>query len=228
VAHSRTVAVTCVVGNLLVGELAAVEAQNPVAVVSDPQRSDERPDLLVRLHVFNTARLPSPLLTDAEREASSVYRTAGVMLVWTDGLADHDSNPVSPNAGVDLRVIVVAGTAERRLIDDGHLGDTILGFAPTRRGCFCGRNAYIFSERIMTIGYQRGNPTSLLGRVVAHEVGHLLLSSDSHSRTGIMRATLDTDLALQPRFTTDEVGALRRGIARLRATQTVISSGPRP
>jgi hypothetical protein len=97
----------------------------------------------------------------------------------------------------------------------------VLGFAPTRRGCFCGRNAYIFSERITTLGYQRGNPTTLLGRVLADEVGHLLLSRDSHSPPGIMRATLDTELSFQPRFTPREVTTLKRRFAQLQTSRVV-------
>jgi len=214
VAHSRTVAIAWVLGNLLVGELAAAETQTHIGSVSDGQLT-EAANPLVRLRVFNTVGMPVAVLTDAEAEATDVYRPAGVTLVWSEGSAAPslatNSEPI-----VDLRVIVIGGAAERRLIEDGHLADTVLGFAPTKRDCFCGRNAYIFSNRIMTLGYQRGNPTSLLGRVLAHEVGHLLLSRDSHSPTGIMHATLDTELSFQPRFTDDEVKALQRGLARLR------------
>jgi hypothetical protein len=154
-----------------------------------------------------------------------VYQDAGVRLVWSDGLVELESHGVTPaESGVDVRVILVAGEAERRLIVDGQLADTVLGFAPTIRGCFCGRNAYIFLERITAIGYRHGNPETLLGRVLAHEVGHLLLSSNRHSRNGIMRATLDTELSFQPRFTANDVNALRRGLARLQANQLAADS----
>lgn len=33
----------------------------------------------------------------------------------------------------------------------------------------------------------------VLGRIVAHEVGHLLLPDGSHSKTGIMRERMDDD-----------------------------------
>ena len=214
-AHSRTVVIACVLGTLLVGDVSAAEDQKHIGSVIGPQLADGGANPLVRLHVFNTVKMPVAVLTDAEAEATDVYRPAGVTLVWSEGSAAPslatNSEPI-----VNLRVIVVGGAAERRLIEDGHLADTVLGFAPTKRDCFCGRNAYIFSNRIMTLGYQRGNPTSLLGRVLAHEVGHLLLSRDSHSPTGIMHATLDTELSFQPRFTDDEVKALQRGLARLR------------
>jgi hypothetical protein len=195
--------------------MAAAETQTDIGSMSDGQLT-RAANPLVRLKVFNTVGMPATTLTDAEAEATDVYRAAGVTLVWSESPV-ASSLATSSEPAVDLRIIVVGGAAERRLIDDGRLADTVLGFAPTRRNCFCGRNAYIFSERIMALGYQRGNPTTLLGRVLAHEVGHLLLSRDSHSPTGIMRATLDTELSVRPRFADDEVKALQRGLARLRS-----------
>jgi hypothetical protein len=212
---------------LLIGDRSPAWAQNKRACVCRPELtgvSGEGSDPMVRLHVFNMARVPSAVLADAEVEASEVYRAASVTLVWTDGLAERDSNGVtSSDSGVDVIVIVVRGEAERRLIVDGHLGNSILGFAPTKRGCFCSRHAFIFFERVMA--YQHGNP-GLLGRVLAHEVGHLLLSSDSHSRTGIMRATINTELSVRPRFTEDEVKVLRRGLGRVQANQVVAEANP--
>lgn len=229
-AYHRVLALTSVVASLLFGKIPAAQSQKQVDPASGPRLTGEGRNLKVQLHLFNMARLPSTLLRDAEVEASSVYRAAGVTLVWDDGLAGW--NPASSSeTAVDLQVIVVGGTAERRLIDDGHLGVTVLGFAPTKRDCFCGRNAYVFSERIMAVGYRRGHPTSLLGRVIAHEVGHLLLSSNSHSRTEIMRATLDTELSFQPRFTQEQARALMRGFVRLQprgAIQNAEAGGHRP
>lgn len=221
--HHRTVVVACALANLLVGEISASEFQTQAVFMSGPPPTVGHPNPLVRLHVFNTALLASAVLTDAESEATDVYRAARIALEWSDGVTDADANQVAPTGlVVDLRVIVVAGVAERRFIEDGRLADTVLGFAPTKRDCFCGRRAYIFSDRIMSVGYRHGNPTSLLGRVLAHEVGHLLLSRDGHSPIGIMRATLDTELSFQPRFTDGEMKALKRGIERLRTNPSVL------
>lgn len=221
-AHHRVLAVTCIAVSLLVG-VPTAETQKQVAPVSGSKLTGECQSLVVRLHLFNMASLPPAVLADAEVEASSVYLAAGVTLVWRDAFADSNRVPSSA-AAVDLRVIVVSGAAEHQLIEDGHMASAVLGFAPTKPDCLCGRNAYIFSERIMTIGYRHGNPTSLLGRVIAHEVGHLLLSSNSHSRVGIMRATLDTGLSFQPRFTRQQVRALGRGLARMQADQIASSA----
>ncbi|PYV32761.1 MAG: hypothetical protein DMG22_12175 [Acidobacteria bacterium] len=48
----------------------------------------------------------------------------------------------------------------------------------------------IFHDRVISMA-EGANATLavLLGRAMAHEIGHLLLGANSHSRTGIMRAS---------------------------------------
>jgi hypothetical protein len=214
-AHHRAVAVTCVLGNLLVAEMPLAAAQKHVTRVSGPRLPAEPPKPSVHLYVYNMAPVSPALLADAESEASDVYRAAGVTIEWSDGRAGVEATQVvSSGQGPNLRVIVMGGDAELHLIKEGGLSPTALGVAPTKRQCFCGRSAYVFSDRILTIGYRHGNPTALLGRVIAHEVGHLLLSSVGHSRTGIMRGTLETEISIQPRFTKDQVKELARSIGR--------------
>jgi hypothetical protein len=70
---------------------------------------------------------------------------------------------------------------ERKTHDQG-IGDNVLGVAlnVTRR-------AYIFRSRIARFALIKGQDgNTLLGRVIAHEVGHLLMPFDSHSTDGIM------------------------------------------
>src|SRR5262245_12612736 len=50
----------------------------------------------------------------------------------------------------------------------------------------------------------------ILGRVMAHEVGHLLLPPNSHSRVGIMRPHVDFSQTGVHTFTSDQVQAMRR------------------
>ena len=62
-------------------------------------------------------------------------------------------------------------------------------------GCY----SYVFYDRIAELHRIFGdNPANLLGYVMAHEVAHLLLGTNSHSASGIMRAQWyreDLDLA---------------------------------
>jgi hypothetical protein len=63
-----------------------------------------------------------------------------------------------------------------------------LGIAVIDPVTLAGEMATIFHEQVRTIAHQSGiDDAELLGRAVAHEIGHLLLRVRSHSRTGLMR-----------------------------------------
>jgi hypothetical protein len=62
-------------------------------------------------------------------------------------------------------------------------------------------------------------PDVILGFVLAHEVGHILIGSDWHSREGIMRAKLDwTDMILPasevPMFDAVDAVYIRRNLEK--------------
>jgi hypothetical protein len=54
--------------------------------------------------------------------------------------------------------------------------------------------ATVFHDQVEAVARRTGVARSeLLGRALAHEVGHLLLGVRGHSRTGIMRAVWTDD-----------------------------------
>ena len=102
----------------------------------------------------------------------------------------------------------------QRKIDGGHIGQNVLGKATHDTA-----RAYIFCHRITAaIDYSRDFRTAL-GRVLAHEVGHLVLPVYSHSGTGIMRAVVDL-YGTPPPFSRDQVAMIHETIAaNLRAAR---------
>ena len=53
--------------------------------------------------------------------------------------------------------------------------------------------AYVYVDRVRQLSSQRQAQVQLLlGRAIAHEVGHLVLPKDGHSTSGIMTARLHT------------------------------------
>jgi hypothetical protein len=63
-----------------------------------------------------------------------------------------------------------------------------MGFATGTRA-ERGRIAYVFYNRIQeTATDHEIKVSAILGLAIAHEIGHLLLPSDSHSPSGIMQA----------------------------------------
>lgn len=73
----------------------------------------------------------------------------------------------------------------------------------------------------------------VLGRAMAHEIGHLLLNHPRHARHGLMRALWTTDQFRRNRdeewaFDVRDARAIRDGLARRRAPQIAQLALPRP
>jgi hypothetical protein len=98
--------------------------------------------------------------------------------------------------------------ATRKILSD-HVEDGTLGQASRATGY-----AYLFYDRIRAVAaLQNQDFTRVLGRVMAHEVGHLLLPYGSHSLEGIMRVTVDGRVNVLQRFTPAQVAAIKATLA---------------
>lgn len=66
--------------------------------------------------------------------------------------------------------------------------DRALGHALIDSSTGKGTLATVFVDRVEAVAAQgRVDPWATVGRVMAHEIGHLLLGTNSHSETGLMR-----------------------------------------
>jgi hypothetical protein len=165
----------------------------------------ERPPLVV--HVDDRAGVPAQDLAEAKREVEEIFADAGVSIMWKEGRF-----PAS------VAVTITKGLATRQVAlmlvnntDDplpGASGCT-LGFAAKRPAV-----AYTFCNRIneQALLYPI-NVRRLLGRVIAHELGHVLLPPNSHSLHGIMRGNIDVGLENPDRFTRDQARVIRATLA---------------
>ena len=65
----------------------------------------------------------------------------------------------------------------------------VLGEAFVDTGAGAGVLATIYADRVKLMAELSGtDAASLLGRAIAHELGHLLLATNAHSPSGLMRA----------------------------------------
>jgi len=143
-----------------------------------------KPD--VAISVYDYAHVSNELLAAAEEDAHRVFRHAGVETVWTTCLPKLEK--VQPNDcyAVDishlmLKILPRAISAQARDRSD------VLGTALVDdKGV--GYYAYVFYDSVQRVAEERKLGHAMLGDVLAHEIGHLLLGSNSHSVSGIMSA----------------------------------------
>ena len=83
-----------------------------------------------------------------------------------------------------------------------------------------GRRASIFCDRIATAAGARKHFAIPLGDVIAHEVGHLVLGSNSHSPSGIMRPHMDVQAFILRSFSTTQAATIRTSLVGLAMATT--------
>jgi hypothetical protein len=139
--------------------------------------------ILVR--VYDNAGVLSADLTEALKQSYEILRRADVTVDWAQCPA-HRVGQVpaicdTPPGHSEMVVRLVQGAEKDR--DRRPLGQPLLDPA-TGKGVF----ATVFMNRVERLAevaqYSRN---AVLGRAIAHEIGHLILGSNSHSETGLMR-----------------------------------------
>ena len=151
----------------------------PTPLQAQAPASDSTTTLTVL--VYNYVQLPPGTLAAGQRVANQILAAAGARADWIDcgstlpranpkDLCQNGWTPQTPA----LRFI--SGANKHRQAEFGHTAIPVL--------------ATIYYEKI-TRRAQRDNSNPelaiLLGCVIAHELGHLLLAEPGHSATGIMQ-----------------------------------------
>jgi hypothetical protein len=169
---------------------------------------------LLEIRVENYSRATPATLVRAEREASQILQKTGLQTEWTnctiEGLNENRSESCLgsvESAGVELRIVVETGRK--------HLRDSEFGFAVVPSF------ARVYYERVTRVAAFDDavfEGPILLGCVIAHEIGHLLLGPNSHSQSGIMLARWERQQIRQAvtgrlLFTEEEAHRIRREVA---------------
>ena len=158
--------------------------------------------LLVR--VDNDAKIPAADLAEMEDEVARSFLGVGVQVIWQHGEVALDD---SRGMRVHLRLLSRLN-AERKIAKE-RIGNTVLG--QTNRPA---RRVYIFCHRIVEASVKYLHDyTRILGLVVAHELGHVLLPAGSHSDSGIMKGRTNFWGKIAHEFTPEEGEAIRDGLS---------------
>jgi hypothetical protein len=143
-----------------------------------------QPQVIVSVH--NYAQIDSRVLLGSEQIVSDILRKAGVKVIWlvcTSGDGSHsDADCAKPLGVADLNLHLPEPNATKLY----HRADCVYGFT-------LGKNAWVFFDRVKASALEHQlNTSHVLGNVLAHEIGHLLLGENAHSNLGLMRARWST------------------------------------
>ena len=165
--------------SFLVGLLSVAGAAFPVVVFANTPD----PVPAIRVHVDNYSQASPTTLSGAEREAGRILGEAGLRIVWLNCLVGSSpSVPHNPCQGplepADIVLRIIPEPAKNTF------QDSVFGFAvvPLVASVY-----YDYAVRSAKIDAADFEVPILLGCVVAHEIGHLLLGMNSHSGSGIMQ-----------------------------------------
>ena len=148
------------------------------------------PRLSLTIQVCSNTRISKQTLDEAKEEAGRILRQSEVETVWLDCRPEGEKAQTQPDASQATRqyfslVILKQALPERRLHDE------TLGFAVPCPELDGPCRAFVFYPRVRLLAAESNVSTNLiLGHVMAHELGHLLLGS-YHAPAGIMQAKWD-------------------------------------
>jgi hypothetical protein len=153
-----------------------------------PARADDL-DVVIRLYDMATGNVAGRAA--AMRTAAEAIATAGLKVKWRDcsrGGAAHPCRTVRNAGDLVVRVMPARGAGSASAtVSDGD-GDVPLGFAPIDPSGRATVIATIYYDVVLGVAHRTGlGANQLLGRAIAHEIGHLLLRAPGHTGSGLMR-----------------------------------------
>lgn len=136
----------------------------------------------LQVFLVDDARVPADILEQAKHAATRVFAVSNIDLQWIG------HGPYQP-CSLTVRIVAKPISATIR--------DRVMGIAPETpqaRAII----AFAFYDRIQLYSAELGfDASQMLGHVMAHELGHLLLPHGAHSLTGLMRGAWDRTQAKQ-------------------------------
>lgn len=162
----------------LVGALAPVQFVGAAA-----------PRISVIVRVSNHFGVPQHQVDTARKTARAIFRQSGIEAEWreypvgrTRWLATTGCAEALKPAEVVVRIVATPSSSKQEAHD-------VLGLSYMNKAGEIPVLATVFGDAVIRVAARTYvEPGILLGRALAHEVGHLLLGTTEHTTTGLMRA----------------------------------------
>lgn len=141
---------------------------------------------IITVLVNDEVQIAPANLLQAERETARIFRLAGIEIAWINCNVGAEPDECAQFLGANQFVvhIVKSGVTRTKCV----LGQSFLGEDGT------GKYTDVYFERIEWAHREfDADMALLLGRVSAHELGHLLLGTNAHANVGIMKPQWDLE-----------------------------------
>jgi hypothetical protein len=138
----------------------------------------------ISVRVYDAEHVSAASLRHARQISQTIFQSAGVDVTWImcvpgEGRS-RDSRCDTGLAAAEPGVRIIRAPLSPK-------PGRVLGCAHVDRDTRVGALASIFADKVAATAFRLGlDASTLLGRVIAHEIGHLLGMSE-HSTTGLMR-----------------------------------------
>lgn len=180
---------------------AAFVASVVLACLVAPKEGFAEPPMTIRVYDA-TARSPAERAS-AIRAAAAIFTEAGLNPTWRDcsrGGADSPCAGTRQPHDLVIRILARATVLDTptsnavTAVDAETVQTERLGFAAVAARGQGGIVATVYAEHIARVTARTGIAFDLLlGRAIAHEIGHLLSGANGHTATGLMRAVWTDD-----------------------------------
>jgi hypothetical protein len=140
----------------------------------------------VRVRLQDYANIPAVWLTKAKAVATGILENGGVRIVWSDCSPNSEKQDILcsiPLRPIDLQLRILSKEmAKRTPRSRQSMGSAMVsGRFPSIASAFYHRAVELEAGR-------SGARAEILGGILAHEIGHLLLAENRHSGTGVLQA----------------------------------------
>ena len=193
-----------------------------------------RPELTLNISLMSTQELPTWSAGALVAETNAIWWANHLSLRWKT--IDLYDPPAEPEIAGSLKVLIMARevpkaggpaalTVGELVLNEGAMPLAVASITGARRIVEeAGR--YQVLERPHAAEHRLG---VVLGRAVAHEIGHYLLRTKTHAQRGLMRAAIDAREFADPDSRTFRLDdAARAHIASLAARGPIVDSSLTP
>ena len=181
-------------------------------------------NLEARVMVYKYADVDPEILAKAEKRAESIFQELKVNVVWIDSgdfrRQFHGDSRKEQEQLDSIDVLLRLVPLSRAALNSKAMGEAL--------PCQLGKDACIanvFMNRVREkTDVEKMGSDQVLGHAMAHEIGHILLGSDSHSSTGLMKAKWNSDDMKRAgkgdlQFTAEQCQIIRKNLTKLAQTR---------